>query len=46
MIASRGARRARRDEGAYCWYATEEQRSQPGLKNHPHLEPGRQVEHR
>jgi hypothetical protein len=21
---------ARRDEGAYCWYVTEEQRSQPG----------------
>jgi hypothetical protein len=28
----RGARLARRDEGAYCWYVTEEQRSQPGLK--------------
>src|SRR6188768_579779 len=27
---SRGARMARRDEGAYCWYATEEQRCQPG----------------
>jgi hypothetical protein len=26
----RGARLARRDEGAYCWYVTEEQRSQPG----------------
>jgi hypothetical protein len=26
----RGARMARRDEGAYCWYVTEEQRSQPG----------------
>ena len=24
----RGARLARRDEGAYCWYVTEEQRSQ------------------
>jgi len=23
---------ARRDEGAYYWYVTEEQRSQPGLK--------------
>ena len=28
----RGARLARRDEGAYYWYVTEEQRSQPGLK--------------
>jgi len=28
----RGARLARRDEGAYCWYVTEEQRSRPGLK--------------
>jgi len=28
----RGARMARRDEGAYCRYVTEEQRSQPGLK--------------
>ena len=27
----RGARLARRDEGAYCWYVTEEQRSQAGL---------------
>jgi hypothetical protein len=26
----RGARLARRDEGAYCWYVAEEQRSQPG----------------
>src|SRR5450755_2988189 len=26
----RGARMARRDEGAYCLYVTEEQRSQPG----------------
>src|SRR5690349_20207959 len=26
----RGARPARRDEGAYCWYVTEEQRSRPG----------------
>src|SRR6187551_1378551 len=26
----RGARLARRDEGAYCWYVTEEQRCQPG----------------
>ena len=26
----RGARLARRDEGAYCRYVTEEQRSQPG----------------
>jgi len=26
----RGARLARRDEGAYCLYVTEEQRSQPG----------------
>src|SRR5882724_7161221 len=26
----RGARMARRDEGAYCRYVTEEQRSQPG----------------
>jgi len=26
----RGARTARRDEGAYCRYVTEEQRSQPG----------------
>jgi hypothetical protein len=26
----RGARLARRDEGAYCGYVTEEQRSQPG----------------
>jgi Protein of unknown function (DUF3606) len=26
----RGARLAKRDEGAYCWYVTEEQRSQPG----------------
>jgi hypothetical protein len=26
----RGARLARRDEGAYCWYVTEEQQSQPG----------------
>jgi len=26
----RGARLARRDEGAYCWYVTEEQRSQVG----------------
>src|SRR6188768_2492321 len=26
----RGARLARRDEGAYCWYVTEEQRRQPG----------------
>src|SRR5882724_949609 len=26
----RGARLARRDEGAYCWYVTEEQRSPPG----------------
>src|SRR6185369_6936650 len=26
----RGARLERRDEGAYCWYVTEEQRSQPG----------------
>jgi len=26
----RGARLARRDEGAYCWYLTEEQRSRPG----------------
>jgi hypothetical protein len=26
----RGARLARRDEGAYCWYVTEEQRSQAG----------------
>jgi hypothetical protein len=26
----RGARLARRDEGAYCWYVTEEQRSQQG----------------
>src|SRR3954452_10854596 len=26
----RGARMARRDEGAYCWYLTKEQRSQPG----------------
>jgi hypothetical protein len=26
----RGAPLARRDEGAYCWHATEEQRSQPG----------------
>ena len=26
----RGARRARRDEGAYCLYVTEEQRSPPG----------------
>jgi hypothetical protein len=26
----RGARLARRDEGAYCWYVTEPQRSQPG----------------
>jgi len=26
----RGARMARRDEGAYCWYVTEEQRSKPG----------------
>jgi hypothetical protein len=25
-----GARLARRDEGAYCWYVTEEQRSQAG----------------
>ena len=28
----RGARLVRRDEGAYYWYVTEEQRSQPGLK--------------
>ena len=28
----RDARMARHDEGAYCWYVTEEQRSQPGLK--------------
>src|SRR5882724_399859 len=27
----RGARMARRDEGAYCRYVTEEQRSQPGF---------------
>ena len=26
----RGARMARRDEGVYCWYVTEEQRSQSG----------------
>src|SRR6188768_4401730 len=26
----RGAPLARRDEGAYCWYVTEEQRSQSG----------------
>jgi len=26
----RGARMARRDEGAYCGYVTEEQRRQPG----------------
>jgi hypothetical protein len=26
----RGARLAWRDEGAYCWYVTEEQRRQPG----------------
>jgi hypothetical protein len=26
----RGARLARRDEGAYCWYVAEPQRSQPG----------------
>src|SRR6185369_14233650 len=26
----RGARTARRDEGAYYWYVTEEQRSRPG----------------
>src|ERR1041384_4097153 len=26
----RGARRARRDEGAYCLYVTEEERSPPG----------------
>ena len=26
----RGARLARRDEGAYCWYVTEEQRGQTG----------------
>ena len=26
----RGARLARRDEGAYCWCVTEEQRGQPG----------------
>src|SRR5882724_3270375 len=26
----RGARMARRDEGAYRWYVTEEQRSHPG----------------
>jgi len=27
---ARGARPARRDEGACCWYVTEPQRSQPG----------------
>src|SRR5450432_3273232 len=27
----RGARLARRDEGAYCWYVTQEQRSEPVL---------------
>jgi hypothetical protein len=26
----RGARLARRNEGAYCWYVTEPQRSRPG----------------
>jgi len=26
----RGARMAKRDEGAYCWYVTEQQRSHPG----------------
>src|SRR6187401_109074 len=30
----RGARLARRDEGAYCSYVTEEQRSQPGCIGH------------
>ena len=24
---------ARRDEGAYCWHVTEEQRSQPGSRD-------------
>jgi hypothetical protein len=30
----RGARPARRDEGAYCWYVTEEQRSRSGCIGH------------
>ena len=30
----RGARMAKRDEDAYRWDVTEEQRSQPGLKIH------------